>query len=233
MTAARVVWEAGPVDLFGVRFRPGEAPAFLGVPGSEFRDAQVPLDLVWPDEPDLIDHLAHAHSTLAAGDRLPVPVGSREQAFLARAVLRARAAVMETMLRKRMRAVCAHDALVRAAVRRIENAAGQVSVRSLETELGATQRMLERRFAATVGLTPKQAARIARLQATAAILRHDPTISLARLAAHGGYHDQPHMTREFRSLAGLTPAAYARERRVGFVQDEILRPQYIRPTVQP
>ena len=30
----------------------------------------------------------------------------------------------------------------------------------------------------------------------------------ARIASESGYHDQAHMTREFRVLAGITPAAY-------------------------
>ena len=43
--------------------------------------------------------------------------------------------------------------------------------------------------------------------------------SWAALAARAGYADQAHFIREFRALAGLTPAAYLRERRaVGFVQ---------------
>jgi AraC-like DNA-binding protein len=34
----------------------------------------------------------------------------------------------------------------------------------------------------------------------------------ARLAVAAGYYDQPHLIREFRSLAGLTPGEVHRER---------------------
>jgi AraC-like DNA-binding protein len=38
------------------------------------------------------------------------------------------------------------------------------------------------------------------------------TDDLAALAAQAGYADQAHLTRECRALAGLTPAALARQR---------------------
>ncbi|MEV4312169.1 helix-turn-helix transcriptional regulator [Actinocrispum sp. NPDC049592] len=34
----------------GVRFRPGMAPGFLGIPGNELRDTRVPLDRLWSRE---------------------------------------------------------------------------------------------------------------------------------------------------------------------------------------
>ena len=51
--------------------------------------------------------------------------------------------------------------------------------------------------------------------------RADPTRLPAwtALAYAAGYADQSHLIREFRALAGVTPARYAAERaRVGFVQ---------------
>jgi len=39
-----------------------------------------------------------------------------------------------------------------------------------------------------------------------------------RMAGDAGYADQPHLIREFQALAGLTPAQYAAERGVRFVQ---------------
>ncbi|MFW6084495.1 MAG: helix-turn-helix domain-containing protein [Gemmatimonadota bacterium] len=37
--------------------------------------------------------------------------------------------------------------------------------------------------------------------------------SLAEVALSAGYYDQPHMNREFRRMAGLTPGEYLRSRR--------------------
>jgi transcriptional regulator GlxA family with amidase domain len=55
---------------------------------------------------------------------------------------------------------------------------------------------------------PKTAARILRFERAAHLVRAARPASLARIASESGYHDQAHMMREFRVLAGITPAAY-------------------------
>src|SRR6185312_8292801 len=44
---------AAGVEIAAVRFRPGVAPAVLGLPASELRDQRVPLTELWPDAPAL------------------------------------------------------------------------------------------------------------------------------------------------------------------------------------
>ena len=58
-------------------------------------------------------------------------------------------------------------------------------------------------FRRHVGVSPKQLARVARLQRTLLAL-HD--VPLAQLASAAGYYDQAHMTNDFSELAGVTPA---------------------------
>lgn len=57
-------------------------------------------------------------------------------------------------------------------------------------------------------MPPKTAARILRFERAAHLVRAARPAGLARIAGESGYHDQAHMTREFRVLAGITPAAY-------------------------
>jgi methylphosphotriester-DNA--protein-cysteine methyltransferase len=216
MTSPTVVWQVGRVDLMGVRFRPGGAPLFLSVaPASEFTNAVVPLNALRLDADELYDRTASCVSQaqgVETHDVRSVGLGEREY-------LRARASVVESILRRRMRREASADAAVAAAVSLIASHDGRIQVRAIEERLGITQRSLERRFRSRIGLSPKVAARIARFQRAAASLQEKPHTSLARLAAERGYHDQAHMTREFREFAGLPPAAYAMERTVGFVQD--------------
>jgi transcriptional regulator GlxA family with amidase domain len=68
-------------------------------------------------------------------------------------------------------------------------------------------RQLERVFHREVGLPPKLYARLLRFRRMLGVLnRADPR--WADLAAHAGYSDQPHLVREFREFAGLSPGAW-------------------------
>jgi AraC-like DNA-binding protein len=82
---------------------------------------------------------------------------------------------------------------------------------------------LAQAFDRSVGLSPKGLARVLRFRRALRGLDEagGGPVSWARLAALAGYADQPHFIRDFRVFAGVTPAAYLRERRaVGFVQYE-------------
>jgi AraC-like DNA-binding protein len=64
---------------------------------------------------------------------------------------------------------------------------------------------LQRRLLAAVGHAPKPLQRILRLQRALALGRAAGW-DAASLALDAGYADQAHMTREFKALAGSTPA---------------------------
>jgi len=70
------------------------------------------------------------------------------------------------------------------------------------------ERRLQRIFREHVGLTPKEAARVARLRAALDVMRAGPTLPLGRVALRAGYYDQPHFNREFARLAGVAPGAW-------------------------
>ena len=193
MTRPLDVRHAGALDLVGVRFRPGAAPGFVDVPAGELTDGIAPLDDVWgalADEAWL--RLAEARGRRA---RLEVV----EEALL-RALRDGHGRLDRTVLRA-CRAVAAADAPVR--------------VDDVVREAGVGRRQLERRFRAAVGLSPGAAARVQRFRRALAALDARPEVPLARIAVTAGYHDQPHLTREFRALAGETPGRWRALRRGG------------------
>ncbi|MFF0866857.1 helix-turn-helix domain-containing protein [Nonomuraea sp. NPDC003560] len=61
-------------------------------------------------------------------------------------------------------------------------------------------------FADAVGLSPKRYERIERVRKALALGRAHGR--WADLATATGYYDQSHMTAEFRTLMGVTPAAF-------------------------
>jgi methylphosphotriester-DNA--protein-cysteine methyltransferase len=180
----------GQVDVVGVRFRPGGAARFFRVAAHELADQTVPLADLW--------HQPGRDLEQAVGESAP---GAQ------------RVRVLETALLRRLEGGQRRDEAVARATALIARTGGQVPVRALHESLGITRRHLERIFAEAVGLTPKMACRVARFRRALALAGAAPGMGWSRLALEAGYYDQAHLIRDFRELAGLTPAAWRVERR--------------------
>lgn len=88
--------------------------------------------------------------------------------------------------------------------RQLVRSGGRVRVRALADDLGWSPRRLIARFRDHVGLPPKAAARVIRLDRAVSALRTG-TPRIAEVAAACGYADQAHLGRELRELGGITP----------------------------
>lgn len=181
-----------PVELVAVRFKPGTGAALTGCALAELTDLQ----------PDLLDVLGR--SGVRCRDGGLVDCVSRA------ATPGERIAVLIDWLRVRLAGAPGPDPMVAHAVAELVTA-GAPRIDALADELGVSRQLLARRFRREVGVTPKQLARIARMQrAAAALARGAP--DLARLAVELGYFDQAHLANDLRELLGATPTALADER---------------------
>jgi AraC-like DNA-binding protein len=177
MTRAVTVEARRSSEVVAVRFRPGGAFPFLGIPAAELTDRMVSvqaLGLGWA-------------GSLAAGDGATA-MTRLEQALLAR--------------------LPDLDRVSDHAVRALLSAAPP-SVDALARKVGWTRQHLGRVFRQRVGLSPRQLARVARLQRATVELQQGTRRNLADAAAALGYFDEAHMARDFRLLAGITPGAAA------------------------
>ncbi|MFJ4103443.1 AraC family transcriptional regulator [Amycolatopsis japonica] len=100
--------------------------------------------------------------------------------------------------------------------RRLCRTGGRLPIGRLADEIGWTRRNLLTRFRAQIGVSPKAAGRVIRFDRALRLLRREPPLPLSAVAQIAGYSDQPHLTREFRSLAGGTPAELAGRRSHSF-----------------
>ena len=206
MTRAILAGREEGATMIGVRFRPGEAFAFLDVAASDARDAELSVaDAGCPDLVTLADALASA----------------REGAWPRR---------LDAWLTSRLASSRPADPRVRRAVSLLVAARGTVRIADVASAAGVGDRRLERAFAERVGIGPKELARVLRMQGlveridaelaacsrsrsrTRAAPSPPPRIGWARLAAEAGYADQAHLAREVKALTGVTPTALARER---------------------
>lgn len=107
------------------------------------------------------------------------------------------------------------DFRVRHAVRRLWP--GDAAVADVARDLGVAERHLRRLFLDHTGMSPKAVQRVGRFQRFVRAVDSGRD-GLAELAAEAGFADQAHLTREVRTLAGLTPGALLLERSGSRVQ---------------
>jgi AraC-like DNA-binding protein len=113
--------------------------------------------------------------------------------------------VWEQWLAPRIATAELPDPEVRHVVRRLIDSAGTCDIGHAAAEADISMRQLDRRFAAAVGLSPRQFARIRRVRAAiGAVAAGERSLSeLARCAQL----EPASFAREFRSVAGLAPGA--------------------------
>jgi AraC-like DNA-binding protein len=184
MTRPLVLADEQPSLFVGVRFWPGRAYPFLGIPASELTDLRVSVADVWDERtPEL--------ETLDATD------------------VSGLVASLEALLLRRAGHTLAVNCTVDAAVRAILRARGNLSIATLAPALGVTRQYLARAFALHVGVPPKTFARVARVRNVLARARSDAKLNWSALALDAGYYDQAHLAGEVKELTGLTPSDWA------------------------
>jgi transcriptional regulator GlxA family with amidase domain len=163
----------------GIRFRPGAAGLlFGGLPVSAARDQMPELADLWGAGPvrELTDRISDATTA---------------------------AAVLQQAIVARLSRVDNVDPVVMAAVREFDTPR-PTAVPVIADRYGLSERQFRRRFVAAVGYGPSTLAGVLRL-GRAMRLCAVPARSAVDVAFAVGYADQPHMTREMRRLAGVTP----------------------------
>ncbi|MFE3071829.1 helix-turn-helix domain-containing protein [Streptomyces sp. NPDC059247] len=88
----------------------------------------------------------------------------------------------------------------------ITRSAGTLTVRDVAARTRWSSRLLELRFREQIGLSPKRLARALRMERAIGLLATGR--SQTDTAHTAGFSDQPHLSREFRTLTGLPPGRF-------------------------
>jgi AraC-like DNA-binding protein len=216
------------VTVAGLRFAPGALPSLLDVPAAPLQDRRVPLlDLLPGQARAALARLERGDEPVAVlaalATRLPGSPPDRSVAALRRAL--APAGVVRPATPPPARADWVgrsaerwagppaapgdRRAALPAEHRALAVAAGDSagSVAAIADLLGCTPRSVHRRCLAAFGYGPAVLRRVLRFRRAAALLRAG--VSPAEVAATAGYADQPHLSRETRALAGVSPGQLA------------------------
>lgn len=120
-----------------------------------------------------------------------------------------RFARLDSFVTTRLAASHASDRRVAAAVAVLRDRP-DTPIAALAERLNADRRTFARDFRNVLGIPPRHYARLARFEAFTAAIAAEPATSLADLAADTGYYDQPHLNRDVRAFADMTPAELQR-----------------------
>jgi AraC-like DNA-binding protein len=178
---------------------PPAARALFGVPAGELRGLTLDLaDLLGPAAVDLVADLRDT-------------AGWRE-----------RFALVDDVLLRRVATVPPREVPdeVAEAWRLTLARRGSLRVSEVAEHVGWSRRHLSERFRLATGVTPKEAARIARFETTRDLLLSARRPALADLAGTCGYADQQHLAREWRSFTGCSISTWMREE-LPFVHDSM------------
>jgi AraC-like DNA-binding protein len=177
----------GEGGVLAAKFRPAGFHPFVGVPISTFTDTVASLrDVFGPQGAAL------------------------ERAVLAARTDAPRIAIIEDFLRRRRPLPDENVARLAEIVYAVAGDRSILKVEDLVDRYAMHQRMLQRLFAKYVGVSPKWVIQRYRLHEAAEQLASGASISQSALALDLGYTDQAHFVRDFKTVVGTSPAAYAR-----------------------
>jgi AraC-like DNA-binding protein len=181
-TGLLVVQPSGPLGTLSVRLRPEAAASLLG---EGLRcDATIGLeDIFGAGQVSLIVEMLSEARTSAE-----------------------RFACVERFLAANLRTRRVEPVACRAAALLQRNP--HMRVRSLAARLDVSERHLSRRFQAMFGTSPKQFARIARIESVMSARARGAT--WAAIAQAAGFTDQAHMINDFTEIVGVPPAQLIR-----------------------
>jgi AraC-like DNA-binding protein len=162
----------------GIRFAPGAAPGFLGVPARELLNERVPLADLWSAtrSRQLLDRIRSSPDPAVALDVEVAKLVDEPPDRLISYVLRT---VRGGLLR------------------------GSAGVSKLAGTIGLSERQLHRRCLDAFGYGPKMLDRV--LWMNIALDHARAGLALADVAVLTGYADQAHFTRDVKALTGLPP----------------------------
>lgn len=169
-----------PNELYiGIRFNPGLLYPFLNAPFHELTDNIVELSLI---------KASLAHRLKQAG-QANYKIREIEKQLLC--------AKQETK---------SVNTVIHYACQQILATGGAILVRNLATELGISERYLQKEFKKIVGVSPKTLSRIVRFNQLKKNMKKTNSKETLNLALGLGYYDQAHFINEFKAFTGQTPS---------------------------
>ena len=184
-TRPTTTFSNGAFSLIGVNFHPHGLKSLFGIDAYYLTDQMDELDIL--GSADLAERLIDSSTPTE------------------------RIAILTSFLLQRLKEPVQTDSLVCHCLGKIVQSGGQTTVSNLLRECSISERQLERRFRATVGIPPKLYIRIMRFQAALRLMRQKQFNKLSDIAFELEYADQSHFIRDIKEFSGYTPRSLSQE----------------------
>ncbi|MDQ0492329.1 helix-turn-helix domain-containing protein [Paenibacillus brasilensis] len=175
--------------IFAVRFFPGGAHYFHGMPTHLFTGGLFRLEDIWPENIEIIS----------------------ERIFEARD-FNERVRVMDEYLIQLLLRRRTNDCdLMKNLLHRIFVSSGGMSVKELAEREAISERQLNRKFGQWIGISPKKFSEVVRFQSVLHSIQSGDPLDWTELALKHSFFDQAHLIRDFRRFYGDSPLTAAKD----------------------
>jgi len=176
----------GYVNTFAIRFYPYGFANFVSMPIKNLANKETPITELFGQ---------------TVADKL-------EEDIIHAADTKQRIEVIETFLLNKLKEKKTIDNILESTVNALLETDGSIPINAILKENLSKRRQLERMFAKRIGISPKQLAKVIRLQAALKLLINQETETLTQIAYESEYYDQNHFIKDFKEFTGTTPKAF-------------------------
>jgi len=180
--------EIAPTGVSGIisaRFLPDGIGAFIKMQVTRLENKAVSLSEIFNEEGSILEK--QVISATSNDDRINL---------------------IETFLLSKLTEQHTIDTITKSCVDTIFQSHGQIGIGTLAGKMNINRRNMERRFTTVIGISPKQLAKVARLQATLKMLGQKNFTNLTEIAYENGYFDQAHFIKDFKEFTGMNPKSF-------------------------
>lgn len=179
----------GVVNSFAIRFYPYSFANFISAPIKNLVNKETPLHVLFGDDSAL----------------------EFEQKIIQADDTDERIKIAEAFLFNTLSSKLTIDNIVKSTVDTLLSTKGNTSVTQILKGDITKRRQLERKFEKLIGISPKQLAKIIRLQASLKLMLNSQPESLTQIAYDSEYYDQAHFIRDFKEFTGISPKDFLKD----------------------
>ena len=176
----------GYVNTFAIRFYPYGFSNFVTFPIENLANKETPLEFIFGEK----------------------TAKELEQKIIESDDTKHRIEIIEQFLLEKLNDKTTIDNIVKMTIDALLSTNGSASINKILKEDLSKRRQLERNFKKQIGLSPKQLAKVIRLQTALKLILTNENDNLTKIAYESEYFDQAHFAKDFKEFTGINPKEF-------------------------